>query len=469
MERVPQIVAERLKAAAAVGDHPDADVLTAFSERSLSQGERTSVIEHLARCTECRDVVALALPVLEPVEQAVRSPKSGWMTWPVLRWGLIAAGVVAITSFGFLQYRHQDASTMMAYNAPRAEAAKTAEKVATSNSSAPEFSRDQENAQTTSIPAEQNSASANAPVAPSPALSDAESASGAVSEGKPATTIRRPLQRGPRVQWQQNANQQIANNVQQSEATAVAAVPPPVAKQLAGASASRVAPAPSVANAVTTDSVSSNVNTPVLESQSIDQQSAQSGYAESKVEKIKPAVTTLGGPTKVIVSGMEPPSAPAGAPIGRMVSSLGSTIRWTINSGGGLQRSVDQGTTWQDVDVNKSAPPAGAGVSLMKETSRAKAANYDVLDKQDTKDAPIVFRAVAANGPDVWAGASGGLLYHSSDAGAHWTRVIPSVASMSLTGDILTVEFIDPQNGRITTSTTEIWTTSDSGKTWQKQ
>src|ERR1700758_5331321 len=49
MQNVPNIVRDRLKAATAVS-HPDADTLTAFSERLLPGAERAVVLEHLARC-----------------------------------------------------------------------------------------------------------------------------------------------------------------------------------------------------------------------------------------------------------------------------------------------------------------------------------------------------------------------------------------------------------------------------------
>ena len=68
MQNVPKIVRERLKAATPAVDHPDADVLTAFAERSLPKREQGVVLEHLARCGDCRDIVALALPATEPVE-----------------------------------------------------------------------------------------------------------------------------------------------------------------------------------------------------------------------------------------------------------------------------------------------------------------------------------------------------------------------------------------------------------------
>ena len=107
MQNVPKIVRERLQAATPAVNHPDADVLTAFAERSLPDVERTVVLEHLARCGDCRDIVALALPATEPVENAISPSPRGWLTWPALRWGFVAAGVVAIVSFGVLQYQRR--------------------------------------------------------------------------------------------------------------------------------------------------------------------------------------------------------------------------------------------------------------------------------------------------------------------------------------------------------------------------
>src|SRR5215469_3191207 len=82
MEKAPQIVSRRLRAAA-------------------------SAVDHLARCGECREIVALALPAAEPTQETVRPAGEGWLTGPVLRWGFIAAGIVAIASFGITRYpRH---------------------------------------------------------------------------------------------------------------------------------------------------------------------------------------------------------------------------------------------------------------------------------------------------------------------------------------------------------------------------
>src|SRR5262245_14687613 len=69
MPEVPKIVHDRLRAALPADAHPDADVLTAFAEQALSAIERENVTGHLARCGECRGVIALSLPALEAVAQ----------------------------------------------------------------------------------------------------------------------------------------------------------------------------------------------------------------------------------------------------------------------------------------------------------------------------------------------------------------------------------------------------------------
>jgi len=110
--------------------------------------------------------------------------------------------------------------------------------------------------------------------------------------------------------------------------------------------------------------------------------------------------------------------------------------RWTLTAEGTLQRSIDLGRTWQPITI-----PAAAGVSL---------------------------RALAANGLDIWVGGTSGALYHSADAGQHWTRVQPASGSQQLSADIIGVEFPDADHGRLNTSSGEVWTTEDAGSSWEK-
>src|SRR5580704_10334145 len=119
MHDVPQFVLKRLQEKQPAADsHPDADLLTAFAEQSLAGDERAGVMEHLARCGDCRDVLAIALPATERETERARkivappipvsSAGIGWLRWPTLRWGALAAGILVVTSLGVLEYSHRN-------------------------------------------------------------------------------------------------------------------------------------------------------------------------------------------------------------------------------------------------------------------------------------------------------------------------------------------------------------------------
>src|SRR5437763_6429564 len=119
MTEIPKIVRQRLnQAGSASSPHPDANLLTAFGERSLTGPERTAVLDHLSYCAECRDVVALALPASEAVQVVLPVPRSSRITWPTLRWAFVSAGIVALSVFGFVEYGHRADSAKMAKNSP---------------------------------------------------------------------------------------------------------------------------------------------------------------------------------------------------------------------------------------------------------------------------------------------------------------------------------------------------------------
>src|SRR5215475_13199071 len=95
MEPIPKVVVQRLQT---VSDgHPDANLLTAFAEKALLPREQARVLDHLAGCTVCRDVVAASQP--ETVEQAavVVAARPGWWRQGVaIRWAALAACVVIV-------------------------------------------------------------------------------------------------------------------------------------------------------------------------------------------------------------------------------------------------------------------------------------------------------------------------------------------------------------------------------------
>ena len=104
MTELPQSVRQRL-ATQPLTAHPDADLLTAFAERSLPGAERQQVLAHLAQCADCRQVLALALPPLEAAAPVPVTASHGWFALPLLfRWGAAVAAVVVVSAALWLRH-----------------------------------------------------------------------------------------------------------------------------------------------------------------------------------------------------------------------------------------------------------------------------------------------------------------------------------------------------------------------------
>jgi Putative zinc-finger len=107
MQDIPQIVLNRLQAAAEE-THPDADLLTAFAEHSLAQPERAFVMQHLARCSGCRQIISFALCGDEAGAGGAAVPAhTNWLAWPVLRWVSATAAVLLLLSIGVMRYEQR--------------------------------------------------------------------------------------------------------------------------------------------------------------------------------------------------------------------------------------------------------------------------------------------------------------------------------------------------------------------------
>ena len=63
MPELSSLLRQRLQAGETARlPHPDADTLTAYVEQLLPLRERKLVLEHIAVCSDCREIVFLAIP-----------------------------------------------------------------------------------------------------------------------------------------------------------------------------------------------------------------------------------------------------------------------------------------------------------------------------------------------------------------------------------------------------------------------
>jgi hypothetical protein len=435
MEQLPNIVRGRLKATAG-GDHPDADLLTAFAEQALPDQERSRVLLHLSRCADCRDVLALAVPPVKAVAPLDTARPAPWFQWKVLRWG-VAVTCVAIVGSAVLMRRDtfptQSAKTAAVREEPKAEqyayqridqdtaAGQLAQQTISSNAenaNEKDMGRVGDKALKRPMPPKLPASAPATPAAPivalSPGVKDNKQAivgamHGSGSAGAFGAMAAKPADNRISAPAQ-TVSDESKKSLRESR----------IVTDLATLGKS-------------SETVEVHTGALGLDTES----SSDKREAPGKAKAASSGVLDAMAPPEVVTQSQETRSEETvRQKMDRAPAVRHSPLsRWTISSDGRLQHSIDAGKTWQPVPVADKAS----------------------------------FRALSANGPDVWVGGAAGLLYHSGDSGASWTQVKPTFASVTLTTDIAAIEFTDLQHGKITTSNGEVWTTEDAGQTWRKQ
>jgi len=413
--------------------HPDADLLTAFAEHSLTPREQEQVLGHLAVCAPCREVVAVAgYPLVEPVPEPVR--KRAIWEMPLFHWGAVAATlavVVVAVSLGTRQ-AHKSPTAAILNETPPPAARVDADKI----------------------------------VSEPPAKLDKE-----LADNKPASppTARRAVHLQEQVRYEKLSEQE---NKGSASGSAVGGPFLPGKVNPNAAPAQAAPPQPVTGGVVARDQLAASANEAVIVDSSKDQHldykklppsapkvaqqnepSANSAYAYKNDETL--SVTPQDG-----VSQMNSAAVPQTAEVQRQKSMLAKTkeeeagartmppaafqqvhpiespvtgTEWQITKLGQLQRSFNRGGLWENMLSDHS------------------------------------FLSVAVVRDHIWAGGEKGLLYFSADNGRTWKPVSVRTGSVTLTGNIIRMRFDDDTHGTITTSTGETWTTSDGGQSWQKR
>ncbi|HLW83599.1 MAG TPA: zf-HC2 domain-containing protein [Candidatus Sulfotelmatobacter sp.] len=477
MPELSNIVRERLKVQRPTSPHPDPDVLTAFTERALPEPERAVVMEHLARCLDCREILALALPATVAVETA-HAPlpaRKGWFGAPALRWGVVAAGLAILVVTGILQYPRRQ--RLEAFIAARRSNAQAPEATTVQTSRAEESARP--------VPSPQGSSASSAIAVP-------ENAANSDTAKKERATVPGPANEA--------ATRSAASELKSPQLTAALAPRALASGRRADGSAlggpmRRSLQSSAPVAAPSAGSVEMSSASPLVATNGPDQSSKpQLQYeARNREPGVSSAIDQSGGQRSFLDVTVDKAKAPAPA-----LAQPALAPRWAISATGGLLRSYDQGNSWASVDVNASLvagnlvagnvvggngpppaapetqkyPQASQDTSQLQSQTQSKALSKSSAMSRQKAAAVVsspIFRALSAAGLEVWAGGSAGALYHSSDGGQQWMRVIPAASGIMLAGDITGIAFPDSLHGQITTSAPELWITSDGGQTWQKR
>lgn len=426
MPELSKIVKQRLQAMPRPPVHPTQDLLGAFAENSLQPADRTQVLEHLAACAECREVVSLSSSVPEsdlehlvaaaaasdraPLRDgALFSPapmafKSARPRWPMLRWGGMAAAV-AVVMVGATMLMRQD------------HFAKPATMVA-----------QREKAEVPSAPAPQYNADSGVSSKP-----PATSHPGLVMKPQ-AMPARRGEAEAARHDEDLYLDKKAAVTRDQAKRE-LALTQPPASGGTAGATASG-----SLADNTSRDEIFTGKPS---EATAAKVTSAPAAPASQNANAVSEVAKQEGANSK------DAPAAQASVALSLARAQTEQNFKSTDQ----LEADAELRQVMQQIASEKK------GLAM-------KSSPGNLRKKKEDLSGQGKFRALASLGNEVWIGGLAGLLYHSTDAGQHWAQVKPVAEGKPLVADIVDIKFADANSGKLTAADGEIWSTADAGITW---
>lgn len=481
MPELSQLVRQRLASRGAAGDHPDADTLTAYAERLLPATERSRVLEHIAGCAHCRDVVALSLPDAVPT-LPVPTPLPGRRAW---RWrpalGLAASlAMLAVVATVIVELPQKPETFQSAKQTPAPVNPVQQDSVKAvpqpeqpSSSSAALSTRESRAAEPLNAPAVSlnGAVAGNAVAARRQALDSLQppiAAQVPVRGGTVASSSSNVAMTDARLHERDYVNSQMflagqsSNDVTANPAAVPAAPMPSLAQTQSPAPLSTSTP---LAFADLPPQIESGK---VLRSRQFSNPpSSHFGFptlpalrkAEQKVEALAKRTVAI-PPGALSFSAMEnknlnpsredqvqnidgqSASDKAGADLDR--SSAFSQQALAAGSGGGARYQAGAASAWR-INDGKLLKSGGAGLWVEGYSGES-----------------IEFTAVTVHGSNVWAGGMNAALVHSVNSGASWERI---ALGASAAGYINSIDAAGA-NVHVTSSSGQAWSSEDGGKSW---
>jgi hypothetical protein len=439
MIEVPKIVHDRLRTGPPAQTetakaHPDADLLAALTEQALSGPEREAVLAHLALCEDCREVVALALPVADLASASntvgkdmdpnrvsllgTLAPRKASLFGPTMRWVALAAAVVVVASVMLIRPRKLNGPTAVAVN-PQVAILPSVTSPAATPAASGSSTMSPADARSNDDQASQDQANKDRSRFASAMLQKhAAPADHATSETLLASNRKDSDRSGT-----STSSMSLASTAR-SNAGAKGARATNEAVEVSGANVAAESQASSANNLLAfNDSPPIEKAKPALQEPSFQDQDATTVNRGNK--EVGGAIPLANSQNSKALSAAKLSSATGHA--------FASNPTWVVKTGT-LQRSLDNGQNWQ-------------------EALRA--------------DHPL--SCYLNRGAEVWAGGEAGTLFHSADGGLTWSRVQPSIGNQTLTSDISSIAATDTSAIEVSTATNEQWTTLDGGKTWARK
>jgi len=473
MPELSTLLRQRLGATEGDPRHPDADVLTAYTEQLLPAPERDEVVKHLAMCSDCRQVVALSMPeAAEPqaeVAVATSAPRRRWFLSPAFGLaGSIAAVVLGVALILRLPQNTKPAATITPGQQVQEQKATAA--TAPPSTASQTIASD---GQVANLMQQQPAPAAASSSQPKFESNTANADLSTMASARTATRVHEKRESGnsapvftAELRKQDYVNRMFLARSYETQAAVpvyryLPQAPAPAQPNLVFAPPSVVAGSSFQTSGAF--EVSSNV--------SGGNQGVITFYSAESHESTGPGV--LG---KIVDFGKRPLARRLGQPV-----ASGTNATAMFKPGMAAQRD--------DAITAKSAQPAEAGVLAQSQafSSNALAAvprrqplgapqyQWKVVQgkllrssdlshwtEENLAGESVLFSVVSSNGPEIWAGGEQAALVHSRDGGATWERI---TLGATATGTINSIE-VAGQNIHVKSSSGQNWASQDGGKSW---
>ncbi len=452
--------------------HPDPDTLNAYVEELLPADEREQVVEHISRCSPCREIVALTTPdavlaaeAQATVSAAAAAPRKRWFLSPAF--GL--AGSVAAMILGVVLILRLSAPHSPVHQVQEAQAtpAGVANPLASHRSAEISQPPPQGGVQSSTASADVAGSTATAPHMT--ATNRAPSSEPAMQRERRAMASRVPVVVAD-LRGQDFVNKTfLANTYDTQSASAVyrdlPQAPVPAQSNLAFAPPAVVEGNPFQSNGnfvIPANPAGSNRGVLTL-------YSTHTGGSNTLIGKIldfgkRPLTKRLGPPIPSSSLGSTAMFKPGTTTV--QPSDAISAAKSEAGSGSG---ELAGSPAFTSRALAPSARAQVAGVSQYQwkvvQGKLLRSSDLSHWTEENPSGESLQFSVVSPNGAEIWAGGNDATLVHSRDGGATWERITLGAAA---TGTISSIEAAG-QNVMVKSSSGQSWASQDGGKSWMLQ